>query len=161
MFSAVRAGTLVATQLTLSLNQAVTLCVSIYESLAFKTTNFFLLASMRESDFLFAVNALLDCETYVSAQSRTPHYCKASSCNPPQLSGCHKPLKFGKHYVGFSHQPVRSQEMHSFQVDLIRNLVYTYAGCLPDNNHPISAPDAICYLGPNIASCGSCSRSPP
>ncbi|MBW0463909.1 hypothetical protein O181_003624 [Austropuccinia psidii MF-1] len=98
------------------------------------------------------------CETF---KSPTPHYCKASSCHPPQFKQCYEPLKLGPKYWIKFWKPVRAQEMHSFQLKLYQSGVFAYAGSLPDKNHPSSDPQAICFLGPTAASCGSCSRVPP
>ncbi|MBW0562646.1 hypothetical protein O181_102361 [Austropuccinia psidii MF-1] len=161
MFSALRAGPIFVTQPTLPLNQAVKLCVSIYESLAFKTTNFFLLASMRESDFLFVVNALLDCETYVSMNNRTPHYCDSSSCNPPRFKACYEPLQSGQYLVRNFQKRVDVQTMHSFRVYSVRNLAYAYAGSLPSDGYPPPLPQAICEVGAAVASCAVCASKLP
>ncbi|MBW0536783.1 hypothetical protein O181_076498 [Austropuccinia psidii MF-1] len=161
MFSAFRAGPLFATQLTLSLDQAVRVCVSIYESLGFKTTNFFPLTSRRDSHFLFVVDALLDCETWESAHSRIGYDCETTSCNPPQFKACYEPKKSGKYYVRNSQKPLHVETMKSFKVRSVRNVAFAYAGSLPRYFDPNSAPDAICELKGSKAFCGSCSRLPP
>ncbi|MBW0486121.1 hypothetical protein O181_025836 [Austropuccinia psidii MF-1] len=160
-FSAVRAATLFATQPTLSLNQTRTLCVSIYKSLAFTTTNFFLLASMRESDLLFAVDAWLVCETYFSANSRIGYDCEPTSCTLPQFKACYKPQKSGKYYVRNYQKPLHVDTMHSFQVRSVQNVAFAYDGPLPHHIYSNSVPDAICELGKNVASCGSCRQVAP
>ncbi|MBW0496147.1 hypothetical protein O181_035862 [Austropuccinia psidii MF-1] len=150
-FSAIRAATLFATQLTLSLEEAPGLCVSIYESLAFKTTKFFLLTNLRDSHFLFVVNGWLVCETYVSASSRTAYDCQPISCTLPQFKACYKPKKSGRYYVRNYQKPLDVRTMQSFQVRSVENVAFAYAGSLPRYISTNSPPDAICELGITVA----------